>query len=647
MDRISRRGFLKGAAVSALGLAALGPSALAESLYTAGTYTAVVKAYGGYIRVTMQFSASEITDCVIDASCETPSIGGVAAEEMAKLVVAQQSADVVSSASAAITVPAIQKAVANCIAQAQGKAAALVELPDDDSQDWLGEAPQIDEAQISAVRKTALLIIGAGNGGMMAAATAADAGMDFMLCEQNTVMGETRHWIGAVDTQAMQDAGVEVKKDRLLNELARYASYKCDMDVIKMWMRNSAEMVSYLESLGMKAEVHIAPESHVGGNNMEYYVPSIWHTLHLPEGSEAKDRHAFLEQYIQSKGYQIDYGMTLVKLTTSPEGAVTGAIFTDAAGAYVRVEAENTILATGGYPGNPKMIKALAPIVTECVTANSYYAPNTGMGIRAGLWVGAKMDSTCAPMIFDRGVVPPGGKAGYVLDANGNLAFPAPMGQLIIGTQPYLKVNKEGLRFANESCPYDFMNHAASLQTDGVYAAILDSDATQDIIDYDQYGCAQIAVNIAQGGGIMPMLESLVADGLACKADTIAELAQKLGIPEDALTATVARYNELAEKGVDEDFGKEAYRLKAVDHAPYYGYFMGGSLLCTCDGLRINRKCQVYDTQHKVIPGLYCVGNCSGSFFSGNYPEYFVGVAVGRTMTQGRYAVKAILGEEV
>ena len=62
-----------------------------------------------------------------------------------------------------------------------------------------------------------------------------------------------------------------------------------------------------------------------------------------------------------------------------------------------------------------------------------------------------------------------------------------------------------------------------------------------------------------------------------------------------------------------------------------------------CDGLRINDKCQVYDTNHKTIGGLYAIGNCSGSFFSGNYPEFFVGVAVGRTMTQGRLAVKAIL----
>lgn len=52
----------------------------------------------------------------------------------------------------------------------------------------------------------------------MAAATAADAKMDFMICEQNETLGDTRHWIGALDTEAMKKAGVTVQKDRLLNE---------------------------------------------------------------------------------------------------------------------------------------------------------------------------------------------------------------------------------------------------------------------------------------------------------------------------------------------------------------------------------------------------------------------------------------------
>ena len=85
-----------------------------------------MKGYGSFIKATLTFSESAIAECVIDASGETPSIGGVAAEEIAKLVMENQSADVVSSASAAITVPAVKKAVNNCIAQAMDLAAATV-----------------------------------------------------------------------------------------------------------------------------------------------------------------------------------------------------------------------------------------------------------------------------------------------------------------------------------------------------------------------------------------------------------------------------------------------------------------------------------------------------------------------------------------
>lgn len=73
--------------------------------------------------------------------------------------------------------------------------------------------------------------------------------------------------------------------------------------------------------------------------------------------------------------------------------------------------------------------------------------------------------------------------------------------------------------------------------------------------------------------------------------------------------------------------------MRPVDKAPYYGCYFGISLLTICDCLRINDKCQVYDTEHKIIEGLYSIGNCSGSFFANNYLEYFVGVAIGRTLT--------------
>ena len=103
-------------------------------------------------------------------------------------------------------------------------------------QDWLGSAPDIAESDIVETKETDFLIIGAGNGGMVAAATAADEGLDFIICERNNQVQKTRDWIGAVDTAQQKDAGVEIDHNELINELARYASYKCDMNVWRTWV---------------------------------------------------------------------------------------------------------------------------------------------------------------------------------------------------------------------------------------------------------------------------------------------------------------------------------------------------------------------------------------------------------------------------
>ena len=117
-------------------------------------------------------------------------------------------------------------------------------------------------------------------------------------------------------------------------------------------------------------------------------------------------------------------------------------------------------------------------------------------------------------------------------------------------------------------------------------------------------------------------------------------------MPQDAFLATVERYNELYDKQVDEDYGKEAFRLSEIRTAPFYGCWFGGSLLTTLDGLKINANMQVLDQALEPIPGLYAAGDCSGSVFSGNYPEYLVGCAIGRTLTEGRHAVRYISENE-
>ena len=138
------------------------------------------------------------------------------------------------------------------------------------------------------------------------------------------------------------------------------------------------------------------------------------------------------------------------------------------------------------------------------------------------------------------------------------------------------------------------------------------------------------------------LLQGLIGGGYVIQADTLEELAEKLNIPADTFVATVKRYNELAANGKDEDFGKPAYRMIALDTPPFYGARQAATILCTLDGLRINTNMNVLDTEGEPIEGLYAAGDCSGGFFAHNYPEYIVGVAIGRTLTFGRIAGQVV-----
>lgn len=93
------------------------------------------------------------------------------------------------------------------------------------------------------------------------------------------------------------------------------------------------------------------------------------------------------------------------------------------------------------------------------------------------------------------------------------------------------------------------------------------------------------------------------------KADTIEELAEKLHLPVENLKKTVARNNELVVANMDKDFGKEPYRLTPVDKKPFYGCILGGRILCTFDGLRVNNDMQVVNDKYEPIKHLYAAGH--------------------------------------
>ena len=202
---MNRRGFLKYAAASALGMGALGvmtgcssketasssAASTSGAVYTPGTYTASAEGYGSDVTVTVTFDETSITNVVVDSSGETENVGAAAAEKLADQVLSAQSSAIDGVTGATKTSKAVKQAVADCISQASG--GAIVEggdvaLTDDvtvgGNTDWLGTAPEVAESDITETIETDVLVVGAGNAGLITAARAASQGAKVLVIEK-------------------------------------------------------------------------------------------------------------------------------------------------------------------------------------------------------------------------------------------------------------------------------------------------------------------------------------------------------------------------------------------------------------------------------------------------------------------------------
>ena len=676
MNKISRKGFLKIAAAAAMsgvtagalaackgGAASSGAASAAPGSYIPGTYEGTAEGISSTVKVTMTFSDSAVTDVVVDTSGETASYGAAAADQLKEQLLSSANGEIDGVSGSTITSDAVMKAAKSCFAQAKGEATVTsVQLPTGDETDWLGKEPDIDEAAITETIDTDIVIVGAGNGGMFAAAYAAANGLNFRVVEQNSAVQDTRHWYGAIDSSAAKDAGAPATdKAKLLSEISRYASGKCDQRVVKTWINESAAMHDFMRSIledkyGWECEFTAGDEAkwpdENGEHNTDYLFPVQEHNYMASESKSGTPRNVLLQQYIEELGYTVDFKTSLAKLEKDADGRITGIIAQSTEDDhFIRYNAnKGVLLACGGFPGNPYMMEQLDPLGTSVTTACSYSPSDKGYGIRAAVWAGANLDKEAAPMLFDRGIVAPGVDAGYVESENsfGGKAFPGEIKQYNPGTQPFLKVNRNGERFANESSPYNDIVYAAAHQPGRVYAQICDANILEDVKRFHTIGCSAQTRN-AGAEYIQKQMDSAEEKGCFFKADTIEELADKLGFTgeaKDTFLATVDRYNELYDQQNDEDFGKPAYRLSAIRKAPFYGCWLGASLLCTEQGIAINEKGQALDNDNKPMPGLYVTGDMSGSFFANNYPCLMAGVAMGRTLTFAMKAIKQMAGLE-
>ena len=646
-SNLTRRTFLRASLASGAAMAAAGVHAAPSGLYKPGTYSAKAAGIGDVV-VTMTFDTNKITDVVLDVSHETPTIGQAAAKQLQQSLLKAQSAQIDAVSGASITSQAVQQAAAKCIAQARGEIPVEVITKDaaaEDDGDWLGKAPEIAEKDIVQTVNTDILVVGCGTGGMFAVCAAAEEGAKVIGIDRFVTGTGIRDDLGARESRYQKKWDTKIDKFEYVRAMTMYAAGHVQQDLLKLWCDESGAAIDWYGDRLAERGVELWHES---GDKVDPAYHHHFPTGHSPRWRTSNDGtgkplngNKVLYDYAVKHGARFDYNTRMVKLEKK-NGRVTGCIALNKDGKYVRYNAaKGVVVATGGYALNYKMLAALQPWTLRVIGRNRSMPGAHGDGIRACLWVGAKMDETHSAMKFDRCALRPDQPNGPETAKSGDV------GMFWMASQPWLKVNADGRRFINESGTYENILHSDEYQKGHCHYTLFDSNWTKYVKQFKMHGCSRLIPfengadpNIPYQVFQKKYFPVLLEKGFLMKADTIEDLARLLKLPPAELAATVKRYNQMCKDGEDLDYGKEAFRMTPLDKPPFYGAKNTGDILCTMDGIQINTNMNAIDTEGNPIPGLYVIGNDSGSYFANTYPNLSTGMACGRTVTFGRHVGK-------
>ena len=565
-----------------------------DGTYTAGTYTAAAKGRNGDVAVEVTFTENAIADVKVTAHAENLGLGygvpNAPIDAFPALIVEHQSLDIDAVTNATVSGNAVIAAVADAVAQAGGDAEVL-------------KAKEVPAEAVEAAYDVDVVVVGAGAAGLSAAIAAQEAGANVLLLEKGGLSGGSTVRSGgkilAAGTPWQEKQGYTDNADMMYEYLMSFDRDDImNEELVRAFCDASAANLQWLEDRGVKVQ------------DVEYIHSSItpWRVHNTMGGGGQTSGHggqftAPLTNLYEGKGGKTIYNCRAEELITNEAGAVVGVKCTMKDGTKVTVNAKAVILATGGYAQNPEMLAKYADFLPYS-PYGSVPMTNTGDGLTMAVAVGAKN--------FDA----PGLQLVYV-------SYDCYCG---INEESGLIVSEDGLRVVDE---YTYQSHVAQ--------ALADADST----------CG-FYIAAKKGGYAVepyPMIQWGVTMEHVPHAATIEELAGLIGVDAAALTATVARYNELCAKGVDEDFGKPAQYMIPVEGDEYYAFRMTPGTSVTFGGLEIDTGAHVLDTNNQPIPGLYAAGEVAFTgLFDAEYP--CCGMAIGSAVYYGRVAAEnAVAGK--
>ena len=507
-----------------------------------------------------------------------------------------------------------------------------------------------------------VLVVGLGVSGLCAARAAVEQGVKVVALEQCASYNCRAAQFGNINSSWAVKGGVEFtpeEKNGMMNAELQANGWRPDPRIWRYWIENSGEAFDWHVSANpdiIFLDPNLTPsESGVDGStvptsgmgatstdgnmymtcfnnpkNPEYDYDSELYPMYPDVICFRPDQIALNDKIVEiiEQSADVRFNTTCLQFITDSDGAVVGAWAQDADGKILKVNAKAVVDACGDYGSNTEMRSYFSHESFEMTNWvwSSYKEDNTptnmGMGLKMAAWAGAEPDFSAASMMTH--------SFGGAL-----------------GCDPFLLVDKNGDRFCNEDVPGHLLSQVA-IRTPGKVVFQIFDDNYPDQVHTMPTGHAcywKIVDDIEEEPwgnyieGIGMRTREQVEENTTVIADTLDDLADQLGIDPDGLKATVARYNELARLGRDDDFAKRADRMYPIEQPPFYGTKMEGAFaFCMTHGVMADASCHALTRDRDIVKGLYVCGNTMGCRFAEDYPTTIMGVSHSMAMTFGRLA---------
>ena len=460
---------------------------------------------------------------------------------------------------------------------------------------------------------TDFLIVGAGISGLAAAVQARQLKMDTIVIDKNGFVagnGGGVEGIFGINTKMQQAAGIHAEKEDIIAKEAELGQYRADGSFWVDLINNSAANIDWLVNLGVQLT-----------KVDDYHGTCMFPTFHWFKGGFASVGYV---PYMKKKADELNVKFLLETSATSiieENGSIKG-VYAKTPNGYIKINAKATLLATGGVGHNPDLLEQQG-----WSTKNIHYCSmpsNTGDGYQMAMSVGAKDMLKESPEFMMNYIqaFPHEGVHLYLDPINGFMSLPS--------GGPVIFVNQDGRRFVNENVKkYNLLYQRMAIKATKVSYEIF----TQEIFD-------KLTQNVAKADEILAKALKENEGNSLFKANSIAELAEKVNLPSDVLVKTVNDYNSFCDNGKDLEFNKDQDMLISMKEGPYYIARLDPSNLIGLGGIGSNRKFEVINNDFEKIPGLYASGMDSTMQYRDVYTITLGGSACAHDVNSGRQAAK-------